>query len=396
MEVYVRKNDTLWHYSQLFNISLPLIEQSNPGINPSLLMVGQAIKIPGYRLESYTVKPNDTLWKIATERQIPIDMLLLVNPMANPNLLQIGQVIQIPVRVNTLIVSDPDQYTYQKMLGDIQRLVDIYPFIHQGSIGQSVLGKDLIELRIGSGNKQVHVNGSFHANEWITTPVIIKFLNEYALALTNNQPIRGLYMLPLFQSTTLSAVPMVNPDGVDLVIAGADAAGQYRQQVIEMNQGRTNFSNWKANIRGVDLNNQFPARWEIEAERKPQQPGSRDYPGPYPLSEPESIAMAELTRQRDFQRVNAFHTQGEVIFWGFEGYEPPYSEVIVNEYARVSGYQPIRYVDSYAGYKDWFIQDFRRPGFTIELGRGVNPLPIQQFDDIYEKTLGIFLANLYM
>ena len=70
--------------------------------------------------------------------------------------------------------------------------------------------------------------------------------------------------------------------------------------------------------------------------------------------------------------------------------------MIAREFARVSGYQAVRYIDSHAGYKDWFIQEFRRPGFTIELGEGVNPLPISQFDEIYQDALGIFLASLYM
>lgn len=69
---------------------------------------------------------------------------------------------------------------------------------------------------------------------------------------------------------------------------------------------------------------------------------------------------------------------------------------IVKEFNRVSGYEPIRFVDSYAGYKDWFIQDFRQPGFTVELGQGVNPLPLEQFDEIYQESIGIFLASLYM
>ncbi|KOS61133.1 hypothetical protein AN161_19325 [Lysinibacillus sp. FJAT-14222] len=81
---------------------------------------------------------------------------------------------------------------------------------------------------------------------------------------------------------------------------------------------------------------------------------------------------------------------------GFENLEPPESEILVNEFSRVSGYEPIKSAGSYAGYKDWFIQDFRRPGFTVELGSGTNPLPLSQFDDIYEETLGIFLAALYM
>lgn len=203
-------------------------------------------------------------------------------------------------------------------------------------------------------------------------------------------------MNPYYTQATLSVVPMVNPDGVNLLINGLPEEEPYRSRVLEINNGSTNFSNWKANIRGVDLNNQFPAKWDIEAARKPDQPAPRDYPGPKPLSEPESIAMANLTRNRNFNRVNAYHTQGEVIYWGFENLEPPQARTIVNEYARVSGYRPIQIVASFAGYKDWFIQDFRKPGYTIELGSGTNPLPLSQFDEMYEESLGIFLANLYM
>ena len=86
--------------------------------------------------------------------------------------------------------------------------------------------------------------------------------------------------------------------------------------------------------------------------------------------------MAELTKKRDFSRVLAFHTQGKEIYWGFEHLEPPQSEVIVKEFSRVSGYKPVQTLASYAGYKDWFIQDWRRPGFTVELGEGMNPLAI--------------------
>ena len=223
------------------------------------------------------------------------------------------------------------------------------------------------------------------------------FLNDYCLSLTNSNSIRGLSTYPTYiHQTMLSIVPMVNPDGVSLVMNGPPENETWRNRVIELNRGSTDFSGWKANIRGVDLNDQFPARWELEKARNPGQPGPRDYVGEHPLSEPEAIAMADLTRRRDFARVIAFHTQGEVIYWGFENLEPPESEILVNEFSRVSGYQPVKTIESYAGYKDWFIQDWRRPGFTVELGTGTNPLPLSQFDEIYEEVLGIFFAGLYM
>jgi g-D-glutamyl-meso-diaminopimelate peptidase len=399
MEVKSRIADSFQYYSQIFKVPFILIETANPCINSDQPGIGAHVKIPGYAKEKFMIGKNDTLQHIARHDQISPDSLRLLNPSigtSDTSFLMPGQIINLPRRVDHLVISKPDHYTYETMLHDIHKLLQVYPFIKHRKIGSSVMGKDLIELQIGTGNKKTHINGSFHANEWITTPVIMRFINHYLLSLTNNEPIRGISSLPLFLNTILSAVPMVNPDGVDLVLKNSDAAGVYKERVLKINNYNEDFSGWKANIRGVDLNKQYPAQWDIEAKRKRNRPQPRDYPGPFPLSEPEVIAMAELAVSGDFARIHAFHTQGEEIYWGFNRYEPQISEVISNEYARVSGYKPVRYLDNYAGYKDWFIQKFQKPGFTLELGKGVNPLPIEQFPKIYEESLGVMLANLYL
>ncbi|MFC4023000.1 M14 family metallopeptidase [Oceanobacillus longus] len=396
MEIKVRSGDTIWYYSQLFSVPLILIETSNPGMDASRLQIGQVIQIPGYVNESYTIVANDSFWSIARVNNIPLDILELTNQGIDPARLQIGQIIVLPRRVTRMVVNDITNYTFEKMMEDMIELQSIYPFLMKRTVGYSVMGKEIAELQIGAGSKEVHLNGSFHANEWITTPIMMRFINQYALSITNRLPMRGLPLLPLYNTTQLSVVPMVNPDGVNLVIEGLSAAGQYSESVLAINQESDDFSGWKANINGVDLNNQYPALWEVEAERKPMTPQPRDYPGTAPLTEPEAIAMANLAEDRNFLRMNAFHTQGKVIYWGFEGLEPPQSIDIVSEYERVSGYNPIQYIDSYAGYKDWFIQEIKQPGFTVELGSGVNPLPTEQFDEIYEESLGIMLANLYL
>ncbi len=396
MDVYMRAGDSLWYYSQLFRTPLQLIIDSNRNLNPQLIALGERIRIPGYAIQRYQIKVNDSLWSIARQRNLPLDALLLLNPTVNPDYLQIGQTINVPLRVTWRLVNGKQNYDYETMRNDLQRLLTIYPFLQVSSIGNSVLGNELPEVLVGRGDKRVHYNGSFHANEWITTPVIMTFLNDYALSLTNQHTIRGVVTSLLYEQTILSVVPMVNPDGVNLVLHGPPGEEPYQNNVVEWNSGSMDFSGWKANINGVDLNDQFPAEWEREREDNPKTPGPRDYGGERPLSQPESIAMADLTRRRDFARVLAFHTQGEVIFWGFENLEPPENEVLAEEFGRVSGYEPVRTVDSYAGYKDWFIQDWRRPGFTVELGLGTNPLPIAQFDEIYEEALGIFLAALYL
>ncbi|MGM9950229.1 MAG: M14 family metallopeptidase [Lysinibacillus sp.] len=396
MDVYVRAGDSFWSYSQLFRIPLQLIVDSNRDLDPGRLSIGQLVRIPGYVIQQQQIRPGDSLWSIAMSRNLPLDTLFLINPAINPNQLQIGQVINVPARVTWKIVNGRQDYDYEMMRNDLQQLQAIYPFLQIAPIGSSVLGNEMPEVLVGQGDKRVHYNGSFHANEWITTPVIMTFLNDYALSLTNQNTLRGVVTSLLYEQTSLSIVPMVNPDGVNLVLNGPPEEEPYRNNVIEWNDGSMDFSGWKANINGVDLNDQFPAEWEKERERNPKTPGPRDYGGESPLSQPESIAMAELTRRRDFARVLPFHTQGEVIYWGFENLQPPENEVLAEEFGRVSGYTPEETVDSYAGYKDWFIQDWRRPGFTIELGLGTNPLPITQFDEIYEAALGIFLAALYL
>jgi g-D-glutamyl-meso-diaminopimelate peptidase len=397
MKVRVRQGDTIWFYSQLFSIPLQLLLDSNREQDLNHLQIGQEINIPGFITEYYEVKKDDTLTSISQQYGIPIDILFLLNEGLQVKKLQAGDHILLPRRVTSRIVDTKKPYDFKSFQKEMENLKELYPFIRLRSIGESVLGLKLYEIKIGKGNKRIHINGSFHANEWITTAIIMTFLNDYLLSLTNMSRLKGFYTAPLYFETTLSIVPMVNPDGVNLVLNGPPEEEPYRSAVVQMNSGNMNFDQWKANIRGVDLNNQFPACWDIEKERKePKSPAPRDYPGDEPLTEPEAMAIANLTKKQDFSRVLAFHTQGKEIYWGYLNNEPAESETIVNEFARMSGYKAVRFIDSHAGYKDWFIQEWQRPGFTIELGEGVNPLPLDQFHEIYRDSLGIFLASLIM
>ncbi|RST77471.1 LysM peptidoglycan-binding domain-containing protein [Siminovitchia acidinfaciens] len=393
MEVKVRSGDTLWHYSLLFHIPFILILDSNTNLaNPNALQVGQTIQIPGFRIGAYTIQQGDTFWKIAHSRNVDIDALLLLNQNINPNELAIGQLIHIPVRVMSRVINGNEPYDFQKMTRDMNKLLAIYPFIGRREAGKSVLGHPLYEMQIGRLGRKVQINASFHANEWITTAIFMRFLNDYMVALTNGLMIKGIPALTMYTASRLFAIPMVNPDGVNLVLNGPPP--EREENLVRLNKGSRDFSGWKSNIRGVDLNKQFPANWEFEKERKPKEPGPRDFPGYTPISEPETKTMAELARTEKYDRLLALHTQGQEIYWGYEGLEPPESQIIASDFARLSGYEAVRYIDSYAGYKDWFIQDFRKSGFTIELGIGQNPLPLSQFEEIYAHMLGLFVRAL--
>jgi g-D-glutamyl-meso-diaminopimelate peptidase len=117
--------------------------------------------------------------------------------------------------------------------------------------------------------------------------------------------------------------------------------------------------------------------------------------GRAPLSQIESQALSDFTERIDPALVIAWHSQGQVIYWQFGGIEVPGARELAERFAAVSGYalEDTPYNSSFAGYKDWFIQSYRRPGFTIEVGTGENPLPLGQFDEIYAASLPILLEG---
>ncbi|MFJ8067720.1 M14 family metallocarboxypeptidase [Peribacillus sp. NPDC096447] len=388
MKVVSRSGDDLAYYSQLFQIPRVLIEDANPAITGGVLPNGMEVQIPGYIVQEESRLDIDFA-EIALQYHLPIDGVSLLN--------QGGQKpFSVPVRVMKPMIVTDKPYDYQSLLDDLDTLSFHYPFIKVESIGRSVLGKELLEVRIGQGDKIIHYNGSFHANEWITSAVLMKWLNDFLLAVTNDRTLCGMDCMPFYRDMTISMVPMVNPDGVELVLKGEEAA-EGKVDVLKINNGNPAFYAWKANIRGVDLNNQYPANWEIEKRRKiPKAPAPRDFPGETALSEPEALAMKELAMRRNFERVLALHTQGKEFYWGYEGHEPEEAANVAREFEERSGYRAVQYVDSHAGYKDWFIHEFKRGGFTIELGKGINPLPLSHLPGIYEDTVKILVAGLYM
>lgn len=315
----------------------------------------------------------------------------------------------LKMAVREQIVPTDTVYSSVLLQDILNQLQKRYPWMELMPIGNSVMGSPIWALSIGEGSVEVFYNASFHANEWITTPVLLRFAEEFLEAADQGKRIYGVDADWLYRTFRLYLVPMVNPDGVDLVNEkidhtklNPDGIPYYDQaQAIAAGYPRIPFpSGWKANINGVDLNLQFPAGWE-EAKKIKSELGftsfaPRDFPGDGPLTEPESLAVYRFTRQHDFHLILAYHTQGEVIYWRYLDYEPPGSRRIARYFSEVSGYEVAETPreSGYAGYKDWFIQDYNRPGYTIEAGRGENPLPVTQFEEIYDANIGILIGGM--
>lgn len=283
---------------------------------------------------------------------------------------------------------------------EIESLLRTYPFMRSERLATTAFGRPISTLVVGNGPRKVIFSAAFHGNEWITTPILLTFARQFGEAVVSGGEIGGQNARQLKEKVTIYMVPLVNPDGVDLVTGATPPDSPEYALATALSENYPNIpfpSGWKANLLGVDLNLQFPAGWAQAREIKFMQgftrPGPRDYVGRAPLDQVESRAMEGYTQAIDPALVLALHSQGEEIYWQFEDIFVPGARELGQRLAQVSGYTlaDTPYASSFAGYKDWFIKMYRRPGYTIEVGMGENPLPIEQFPDIYRAVLPILV-----
>lgn len=344
------------------------------------------------------IRSGETVDSIAERFHTSVQLIRIANPTAT---FSEGEQIIVPLDCDVVFTDLP--YSSFLTACVMEGLTLRYPFLVKFPIGRSVIGKRIEAICIGAGPLRVGFNAAHHANEWITTPLVLQFLERYAKAFSENSTIGNVSARELYESSTLTLVPLVNPDGVDLVTGVLAEGDSYYESAKALSAfyPAIPFPNgWKANIQGADLNLGYPAGWEnaraIKFAQGFTRPGPRDYVGTRPLETPENRAMAELTRHERYDRAIAYHTQGGEIYWEYRGKAPYGSRALAERFSAASGYTvaDVPYDSSFAGYKDWAIDAFGINAFTIEAGRGTNPLPITDLESLYKENEGIFTAAL--
>lgn len=298
------------------------------------------------------------------------------------------------------IISTSQTYNYSTLTNDLKKLISEYPFLKKIKIGSSVLGKEIFCIRFGVGNKKILVNAAHHGKEWITSMLVMSMLEKLCFLYTNQISMWSFDIQKIYKGSSLYICPMVNPDGVNLCTCGLteNIPAITKTRLISYNGDSKDFiSKWQANANGVDLNHNYDAGFAkakaCEAQQNIFSPAPTRYSGPYAFSEPESTALADFTKSLLPDIAVAYHSQGEEIYYDYDGLSTEESKKIACDMSEISGYKVCNPsgMASFSGYKDWVIEKLRIPAFTIEVGLGENPLPLSQFEDIFKKNLPMLL-----
>jgi Predicted carboxypeptidase len=254
------------------------------------------------------------------------------------------------------------------------------------TFGESVLGRPLNAVVIGKPRNPIVYTAAYHGCEWITALVLARFARR---AVTDE----GLKFK--LSERGIVVAPLINPDGVEIAQHGVIAAGKRRALVGRIKRAEKRFFKvsriWQANANGVDLNHNFDAGWNGLHEREVAAgivgPASTRYGGTVPFSQPETIAVKKLCERFQPSAFYAFHSQGEEIYYSYGDNTPKESRIMAEMLAAKCRYS-VCAPEGLAvggGAKDWFIEKYARPGFTFEVGRGANPLPLGDLPAIFAK-----------
>lgn len=292
------------------------------------------------------------------------------------------------------------ELSYEDLIEKLNEICEKNDFIRMSYIGNTILSKPipLIELGDEEAKKSVLYVSTHHASENVCTSVILAFIEDYIRSYEALKQTCGINVRYLYKMRKILIVPMLNPDGVNYRLKGVGENNPIKERVIAYNEG-TDFTHWNANARGVDLNHNYDSGFEEYKKYEKENgitPGKTKYSGEYPESEPEVQALASLIRFYDSKLLGilTLHSQGEEIYYKSRGECPKNVEIIARHISRMTGYSlnDAEGSASFGGLTDWCIEKLQKPSFTIECGKGVNPLDIGQAGQIYLRLRELFFT----
>ncbi len=241
------------------------------------------------------------------------------------------------------------------------------------SIGRTAENRQLFCVSIGEGEKNAVFAACFHGLEYLTAAALLEFTKKYVTMNEYHKKLRLFF------------IPMMNPDGAEIALHGLNPKNVLHQNIIK-EIGIIDVKNmWQANSMGVDINHNFDADWKsIYLAPQPSR-----YGGKYPESELETRALVKFLKRTEPELFIAFHSQGKEIYYDFNGLESESAKENAEYVAKITGYEASvpEGTATFGGAKDYYIQEYHKEAYTVELGMGKNPLPHsalpEMINDVY-------------
>jgi hypothetical protein len=294
------------------------------------------------------------------------------------------------------IVTVKDPYSYNQMVDEIEKLQKQYPFLKTEIIGQSHEGRNIYKITLGNGQRSVQLNGSHHGREWITTPLLMQMLEKYSYGYQNDSLYSGYHVKDLLDKVSITFIPMVNPDGVQIAQYGPTTSQRNYFYLLWNND--MPWDRWKANAIGVDPNSNYNAEWASKVSVS--KPYYFLFKGTKPEEAKEVQAMVKDTKASNYVMTFAYHSSGEIIYWyhNQSGSNLTRDRNLVNAISSITSYEPMPARKEAGGYTDWVVKDLKIPAFTMEVAKRAYAgaqVPLSQYSLIWQQNhkIGIWAVD---
>ena len=300
------------------------------------------------------------------------------------------------------------EYGYSEMVDDLIELSEkSNGRLTYTAVGESLDGRKIYAAVLGNRNaeKQIVISAGVHAREYMTSMLVMKHI-EYYLCNYDSGEYGGVKYSEIFEEYAFCILPMCNPDGITLVQKGIDGLrdeglkAKVTNAYISDTTTIADFEGlsldeylkyWKSNAAGVDLNRNFST--DAWYENRVKKASFADSRGESPLSEPESRAMAEYVEELSNPVCSlAIHSRGEIIFFDCDQQDKTPALTLARLVERVNGYSISYSTRSVAAFDDWCNLEKNIPSVTVETGISSCPLPIEEFEKIWNDNRDLWAA----
>lgn len=309
------------------------------------------------------------------------------------------------------IVDTSTTYFLSSIYNDVDKLCSKYSdILKKEVIGKSVEGRDIVALKLGINNKikpSVLLTGGIHAREDFSVMLVMKMIDYYCSHYNENIIFDNFDVRKIIDQVDMYFIPVANPDGLNIVHSGLESSVNY-EKLKHMKIWGEDYTYWKANANGVDLNKNFDdGNWDVRTcVPGTDVPCSDRFKGFTPSSEPETQALINFSNKNNFSLMVSYHCSGNCTFWADSGTHEMFNgldEKVMNDLAKRYIYRKTKISKDPSvygcGFENWFRAKIKRPAFCIELSpfvEGGKQHADSLFEELvwnYAKSTGLFFAE---